>query len=119
MARGRRCARGALCAALCATASSLASAQQFSTSLAGLGGTPIGLTPIGAPGTTTLQVQWLTSTDPLVRACSTVHAVDATCSTHLWGLRPHGAPHGSSCCTPRSCVHGADANVCAATASCV
>jgi hypothetical protein len=71
MARQR--ARGAaLCAALAAACAGSAAAQQqgahqFVTSLAGLGGTPIGLTPVGAPGTSTLAVNWLTDTDPDVR----------------------------------------------------
>jgi hypothetical protein len=64
---GRRWARWAGAAALVAAAAPLARAQTFVTSLAGLGGTPVGLTPIGASGTSTMSVNWLTSTDPLVR----------------------------------------------------
>ena len=49
---------------LAAALAGAARGQQFVTELSGLGGTPIGLTPIGQSGTTTMDVNWLTSTDP-------------------------------------------------------
>ena len=44
-----------------------ARAQTFTTDLKGLGGTPIGLTPLNTPGTSLMAVNWLTA-DPEVRA---------------------------------------------------
>jgi hypothetical protein len=66
MTRTRRVA-GAALAALAAAAHTAAS-PTFTTALTGLGGTPIGLTPIGQAGSTTMDVNWLTATDPLVRS---------------------------------------------------
>ena len=62
MERGGRLAALAL-AALAAGAR----AQTFTTDLKGLGGTPIGLTPLNTPGVSVMNVQYLTQTDSEAR----------------------------------------------------
>ncbi len=64
MPRDARSPPRALAAALLAVAAPCAVAQQFVTSLTGLGGSPLGATPVGQPGTSTMQLQFLTN-DPM------------------------------------------------------
>ena len=46
-------------------------AQTFTTDLKGLGGTPIGLTPLNAPDTSLMSVNYVTDSDPEVRVLRT------------------------------------------------
>ena len=65
MKRGVRAAAAFAVAALLATRSVVA--QTFTTDLKGLGGTPVGLTPLNEPGASVMQVQYLNSIDPEAR----------------------------------------------------
>ena len=62
MKRGVRAA-----ASLALAAAPFGACQTFTTDLKGLGGTPVGLTPLNAPGVSVMEVQYLTQTDPEVR----------------------------------------------------
>ena len=78
MARTRSSLRAALHAAVLALAArrSAVVAQTFVTSLVGLGGTPVGDTPLNTPGASVLDYYSLASVDP-----------DAVCN---------GAPHAAA-----------------------
>lgn len=60
--------RGAVATALGLAALAASShAQTFTTDLKGLGGTPIGLTPLNAPDVSVMDVNFVTDADPEVR----------------------------------------------------
>ena len=66
--------RGAVAATLGLALAASSHAQTFTTDLKGLGGTPIGLTPLNAPDVSVMNVNFVTDADPevrpwLMRAC--------------------------------------------------
>jgi hypothetical protein len=66
----KRGTRAATAVAVAASLAREAFCQTFTTDLKGLGGTPIGLTPLNAPGVSVMEVQYLTQTDSAVRRAS-------------------------------------------------
>jgi hypothetical protein len=62
--------RGAVATALglAALAVRCADAQSFTTDLKGLGGSPIGLTPLNAPDVSVMDVNFVGDSDPEVRS---------------------------------------------------